>query len=74
MLHTHTLTIMAVGTRRAENPPEILTHPSCREHSSGEQVEMVCQVQGYPEPRVAFYREGHLVSCNENNNIGKIVS
>ena len=59
------------GTRREEHPPEILNHPSSREHPSGELVEMVCQVQGYPEPRVEFYRQGRLISCNENNNIGR---
>ena len=70
----HTLTITSKGTRRAENPPEIIKHPISMENLSGENVEMLCQVQGYPEPRVEFYKEGRLISCNENNNIGRKVS
>ena len=53
------------GTRRAENPPEILTHPSNGEYETGHtRLEMMCQVRGYPEPRVQFYHDGRLVDQN----------
>jgi len=65
----HSFNMLVRGTRRAENPPEIIKHPISMENLSGENVEMLCQVQGYPEPRVEFYKEGRLISCNENNNI-----
>ena len=60
------------GTRRAENPPEILVHPEgILERRTGEKVVMVCQAQGYPEPRVDFFKDGRKIRTNENHVIGK---
>ena len=33
------------GTRRAEHPPQLLTHPPHRTVEAGARLEMVCQVQ-----------------------------
>ena len=63
--------IIYSATRREEHPPEILVQPGYTECGGGEMVEFVCQVQGYPEPRVQFFREGRMIACNENNDIGK---
>lgn len=37
----------------------------------GEAVEMVCQAQGYPEPRIDFYKDGRKIRTNENHVIGR---
>ena len=60
------------GTRRAENPPEILVHPEgILESRPGEPVTMVCQAQGYPEPRIDFFKDGRKIRTNENHVIGE---
>ena len=62
--------LILLGTRRAEHPPEILAHPkdiSIEEKDS--HLEFMCQVQGYPEPRLQFYREGQLIRCDMNHNV-----
>ena len=64
------MTFCLSGTRRAENPPEIIVHPENKDVKVGDTLEMVCQVQGYPEPRVEFYNNGRKISCNGNCTIG----
>ena len=60
------------GTRRAEHPPEILVQPQSQEIETGERLELRVQVQGYPEPRVEFFKNGTRVNCNENYSLGEL--
>ena len=60
-----------LDSRRAEHPPEIITYPPSQELESGDKVEFVCQVQGYPEPRVEFWLNNKKITSNENFIIGK---
>ena len=72
--HFKDLTLFT-GTRRAENPPEILVHPEgILERRTGEKVVMVCQAQGYPEPRIDFFKDGRKIRANENHVIGRTES
>ena len=37
----------------------------------GERLSMVCQAQGYPEPRLEFFKDGKKIRSNENHIIGR---
>ena len=37
----------------------------------GDRVSMVCQAQGYPEPRLEFFKDGKKIRSNENHIIGR---
>ena len=41
------------------------------ERRMGEKVTMVCQAQGYPEPRIDFFKDGRKIRTNENHVIGR---
>ena len=45
--------------------------PHSREVEAGERLELSVQVQGYPEPRVEFFKNGARVNCNENYSLGE---
>ena len=63
--------LSTAGTRRAEHPPEVLLQPQSREVEAGERLELIVQAQGYPEPRVEFFKNGTKVNCNENYSLGE---
>ena len=44
------------------------------ERRTGEAVVMVCQAQGYPEPRIDFFKDGRKIRTNENHVIGSTES
>ena len=46
--------------------------PHSREVEAGERLELSVQVQGYPEPRVEFFKNGARVNCNENYSLGEL--
>ena len=59
------------ATQRDELAPEIVGHPGNVYVDEGESVTFTCQVAGYPDPRVSFYRNGKKLATNENVLIGK---
>ena len=58
------------ATQRDDIAPEITTHPRDVYVDQGESVTFTCQVAGYPDPRVSFYRNGKKLATNENVLIG----
>ena len=64
--------LVFTATRRADHPPEIVVYPHSLEARQGEALTMVCQANGYPEPRLEFFKDGKRISSNENHVIGII--
>lgn len=59
------------ATQRDDIAPEIIGYPKDVYIDEGESVIFTCQVAGYPDPRVAFYRNGKKLTSNENVLVGK---
>ena len=64
---------MFADSQRAEHPAEVVLPPSSLTNLQlGASLQLVCQVTGYPEPRVTFFRGNNRLATNENYMIGKL--
>ena len=50
--------------------PVIVQSPSSTHTEEGKPLVVTCKVEGFPEPRLDFFKEGNLIKNNDNFTVG----
>ena len=54
-----------------QKPPVIVRSPTSSYAEEGQALVAACKVEGFPEPRVDFFKEGNLIKNNDTFTVGK---
>ena len=69
-LSSHHILVL-IETTSPHKPPVIVRSPTSSYAEEGEALVAACKVEGFPEPRVDFFKEGNLIKNNDTFTVGK---